>query len=76
MFYVDNVRLLTGLIEFNFYGLVLRQQREICPLLIERQSSINALNLEDLFLVTRYYLISRDSWLFVIHPSSVAMFTA
>lgn len=40
MFYVDNVGLLTGLREFNFYGLVLKQQWEISPLLIERQSNI------------------------------------
>lgn len=39
MFYVDNVRLLTGLREFNFYRLVLKQQW-FPPLLIERQSNI------------------------------------
>lgn len=31
MFYVDNVCLLTGLREFNFCGLVLKQQWEISP---------------------------------------------
>lgn len=50
MFYMNNVGLLTGLREFNFYGLVLKQQWEISPPSVwETKQHQDISNLEDLF---------------------------
>lgn len=69
MFYVDNVRLLTGLREFNFYRLVLKQQWEISPPSHRDTKQHQDLgDLEDLFLVPRYLLFSQESSILVLLP--------
>lgn len=70
MFYVDNVRLLTGLREFNLYGLVLKQQWEISPPFSSRDKATSRPQRfrRSIFSASVFVVFTG-----IIHPCSVAV---